>query len=60
MKHTCPQCGHVSNPAAEMGRAGGKSGTGKAKARTSEQARSAALKRWAKVKQSKYKHGSSY
>jgi hypothetical protein len=35
------------NPAAvSLGRKGGKAGTGKAKARTSEQARAAVLKRW--------------
>ena len=37
------------NPAAVLlGRLGGKAGTGRAKARTAKQARSAALKRWAK------------
>lgn len=35
------------NPAAvALGRKGGKAGSGKAKARTSEQARAAVLKRW--------------
>jgi hypothetical protein len=35
------------NPAAvSLGRLGGKAGTGKAKARTTEQARAAAKKRW--------------
>ena len=33
-----------------LGRIGGKAGTGKAKARTSEQARAAVMARWAKVK----------
>ena len=36
--------------ASELGRAGGKAGTGKAKARTSEQARAAVMVRWGKVK----------
>ena len=37
------------NPAAvSLGRKGGKAGTGKAKARSSEAARSAVLKRWEK------------
>lgn len=37
------------NPAAvALGRLGGKAGTGKAKARTSEQARAAVMVRWAK------------
>jgi len=35
---------------AEIGRKGGAAGTGKAKARTSEQARAAILVRWARVK----------
>lgn len=34
--------------AVELGRIGGKNGKGKSKARTSEQARNAALKRWNK------------
>lgn len=39
----------AKNPAAvSLGRLGGKAGTGKAKARTSKQARKAALARWAK------------
>ena len=39
------------NPAAvTLGRLGGRAGTGKAKARTSEQARAAAMARWKKVK----------
>ena len=39
------------NPAAvALGRLGGKAGTGKAKARTSEQARRAVMVRWGKVK----------
>ena len=37
------------NPAAvQLGRRGGKAGTGKAKARTRKQAQAAARKRWAK------------
>ena len=36
--------------AVELGRLGGKAGRGKAKARTSEQARAAALVRWGKEK----------
>jgi len=41
----------MKNPAAvTLGRLGGKAGTGKAKARTSEQARAAVAARWAKVK----------
>ena len=41
----------MKNPAAvSLGRLGGKAGTGKAKARTSEQARAAVAARWAKVK----------
>jgi len=35
---------------AEIGRKGGAAGRGKAKARTSEQARAAILARWARVK----------
>lgn len=40
---------HVSkNPHAKaLGKLGGKAGRGKAKARTAEQARAAAMKRWA-------------
>lgn len=38
----------LKNAAAAMGRKGGKAGTGKAKARTSDQARKAALVRWSK------------
>jgi hypothetical protein len=39
----------MKNPAAvKLGRLGGKAGTGKAKARSSEQARAAVMKRWAK------------
>jgi len=34
--------------AVELGRIGGKNGKGKSKARTTEQARSAAMKRWNK------------
>jgi hypothetical protein len=38
------------NPAAvALGRLGGQAGTGKAKARTSEQARAAALARWSRI-----------
>ena len=41
----------AKNPAAvTLGRLGGKAGTGKAKARTSEQARAAVAARWEKVK----------
>ena len=41
----------IKNPAAQaLGSLGGKAGTGKAKARTSEQARTAANKRWANAK----------
>lgn len=41
----------MKNPAAvALGRLGGQAGTGKAKARTSEQARAAVAARWAKVK----------
>ena len=36
--------------AVELGRLGGRAGTGKSKARTSEQARAAANARWAKKK----------
>lgn len=45
----CPNCGARINPAAVMGAKGGKA-TGKAKARTSAQARAAVLARWAKRK----------
>ena len=38
---------------AAIGARGGKAGRGKAKARTSEQCRAAALKRWAKVKEAR-------
>jgi len=38
----------LSHAAATLGRLGGKAGTGKAKARTTEQARAAALKMWEK------------
>ena len=37
-----------NKPAAALGRKGGKAGTGKAKARTTEQARAAASARWDK------------
>lgn len=40
----------VTNYLAAIGRKGGASGTGKSKARSSEQARKAALVRWAKRK----------
>ena len=49
----CPHCGKPINPAALLGSAGGKAGTGKAKARTSEQARAAVLARWKRVKTQK-------
>ena len=40
------------NPhAVALGRKGGKAGTGKAKARTSEQARAAVMARWEKQRQ---------
>lgn len=46
----------MKNPAAvALGRLGGKAGKGKAKARTHEQARKAALARWAKHKKKKRK-----
>lgn len=38
----------MNKAAQELGRLGGRAGTGKAKARTTEQARAAALARWAK------------
>jgi len=42
----------MKNPAAvALGRLGGRAGKGKAKARTTEQARAAAMKRWEKVNQ---------
>ena len=47
----CPCCGkdvELSHFACQSGKSGGKGGSGKAKARTSEQARKAALVRWAK------------
>lgn len=43
----------LKNAAAAMGRKGGKAGTGKAKARTSDQARKAALVRWSKPRPGK-------
>ncbi len=44
----------MKNPAAvALGRLGGKAGTGKAKARTSEQAKAAVNARWAKVRKHK-------
>ena len=42
----CPHCGKRINPAKLLGSAGGKAGSGKAKARSPEQARAAALKSW--------------
>jgi hypothetical protein len=36
--------------AVELGRLGGKAGRGKSKARTTEQARAAAVARWSKVR----------
>jgi len=45
---------HPKNAAAvALGRLGGKAGTGAAKARSSEQARAAALKRWEKKNSAK-------
>lgn len=45
------------NPAAvSLGRKGGAAGTGKAKARTSEQARAAVAARWAKHRAAKAKN----
>lgn len=42
---------HAKNPhAVALGRLGGRSGKGEAKARTSKQARKAALARWAKYR----------
>jgi hypothetical protein len=40
----------LNRAAQALGRLGGKAGTGKAKARTSEQARAAVMARWNKVK----------
>ncbi|MEY2410649.1 MAG: hypothetical protein QOF48_3319 [Verrucomicrobiota bacterium] len=40
----------MNRAAQALGRLGGKAGTGKAKARTSEQARAAVMVRWAKRK----------
>ncbi|MGD1090055.1 MAG: hypothetical protein ABR955_15230 [Verrucomicrobiota bacterium] len=40
----------INRAAQALGRLGGKAGTGKAKARTSEQARAAVMARWNKVK----------
>jgi hypothetical protein len=42
-----------NSAAVELGRRGGQAGKGKAKARTTEQARAAALARWAKDKAKK-------
>ena len=42
----CPHCGKRINAAKLLGSAGGKAGSGKAKARSPEQARAAALKSW--------------
>ena len=41
----CPHCGGAINPAKMLGAKGGKI-TGKSKARSTEQARAAALARW--------------
>jgi hypothetical protein len=46
----CPHCGKPINVPALMRAAGGKAGRGKAKARSSEQARAAVMARWNKVK----------
>lgn len=46
----CPHCGKRINAAKVLGAAGGAAGTGKAKARSSEQAKAAALQRWATKK----------
>jgi hypothetical protein len=43
--------------AAAFGKKGGKAGTGKAKARTTEQARAAANKRWEKHNERKHTTG---
>lgn len=43
----CPHCGKRINAAKLLGAKGGAAGKGKAKARSSEQAKAAALKRWA-------------
>lgn len=43
----CPHCGKRINVAKLLGAKGGAAGTGKSKARTSEQARAAAKARWA-------------
>jgi hypothetical protein len=40
----------VNRAAQRLGRLGGKAGTGKAKARTSEQARAAVMARWNKAR----------
>jgi hypothetical protein len=40
----------VNKAAQQLGRLGGKAGTGKVKARTSEQARAAVMTRWNKTK----------
>jgi len=42
--------GRVNRAAQQLGRRGGKAGTGKAKARTREQARIAAMARWNKAR----------
>jgi hypothetical protein len=44
---------NINKAAAIMGRKGGKAGTGKAKARTSEQARKAVAVRWEKYRREK-------
>jgi hypothetical protein len=45
----------MNRAAQALGRLGGKAGTGKAKARTSEQARAAVNARWAKYRAAKNK-----
>lgn len=52
MKPTAEQR-RISTAAAAMGRRGGMAGRGRAKARTSEQARAAVAARWAKVRAAK-------
>jgi len=48
--YIAPMKNEVRQYLAEIGRKGGAAGRGKAKARTSEQARAAILARWARVK----------
>ena len=53
MKYICPSCKREVDPehfACKSGAKGGKSGTGESKARTTEQARNAALARWRRKK----------